>query len=87
MCEDVIYRKAPVHRPVLVTDLTAKALLVTDLCLETIDKGRGRKSVESLILGSEVLSIPNHTVDLILREVTPLVDDGDRFRLATMDGD
>ena len=73
MYENVIYKKAPVHHLVLVTDLIIEALLITNLCLKTIDKGRGRKSVESLdalshnlILGSEVLNIPNHMVNLIL---------------------
>ena len=69
---------------VFVIDLTAESFLVADLSLETIDKGgecieRLNAFACNLIFGHEVLSFPNHTVNIIFQKATLLIGDGDRF--------
>ena len=68
---------------VFVIDLTAESFLVADLCLETIDKGECIERLNAfacdLIFSREVLSFPNHTVNIIFRKASLLIGDDDRF--------
>ena len=68
--------------------LATKTVRVTELGLEAVDVGRERvESFDALllgfILGSELLGLGNHTINLLLSETSLLVGDGDRLGFAS----
>ena len=69
---------------VIGVQLATKTLRVTELGLEAVDVGReGVEGFDALLLGfvfcGELLSLGNHTVNLLLGETSLLIGDGDRF--------
>ena len=64
--------------------LATETLSVTELGLETVDVGReGVEGFDALllgfVLGGELLSLGDHTINLLLSETSLLVGDGDRL--------
>ena len=64
--------------------LATETLSVTELGLETVDVGReGVEGFDALllgfVLGGELLSLGDHTINLLLSEASLLVGDGDRL--------
>ena len=73
---------------IISVQLATEALGVTKLGFEAVDIGReGVESFDALLLGfvigSELLSLGDHTVNLLLTETSPLVGDRDRLGLAS----
>ncbi|KAF5326355.1 hypothetical protein D9611_000923 [Ephemerocybe angulata] len=73
---------------VLVRDLATESLLVAELRLEPVDEGgKGVESLDTLalglVLGSELLGVGDHAVNVLLAETALLVGDGDRLGLAS----